>query len=384
MVQYRLLEITTIYETYLSNFYDKNQNIDSLSYDELYSLLMEDCFAESDFIHRYLRQIGIESKVVFYNNLKLQRKWKEDFANCEPFEIVMKQIRNYEPDVIYIGDITIMSKEQLLRIKDYADDKKAKLVGFCFFLPTSQNVMDVITLFEQIYTGAQYYVDIYRAKGINAKLLRHAFEPSVYTKFAAKCRKNEVVFLGNVFLGKDIHSNRLDMLKRLIDSEVPYSFYGGIYGGENGGSVLRRIKNSVYPNKEQRMIRYITDRNRHNHYPNIFGSQYYRVLSAHSVCTNCHIAAVGQGAGNMRMFEATGMRTCLLTDAREENAEIFEVDKEIVTYSTMEEFQDKVKWLTEHPEQAAQIAKAGQEKTFRVHSYKNKALTLNESLQELF
>lgn len=86
----------------------------------------------------------------------------------------------------------------------------------------------------------------------------------------------------------------------------------------------------------------------------------------------------------MRMFEATGMRTCLLTDAREENAEIFEVDKEIVTYSTMEEFQDKVKWLTEHPEQAAQIAKAGQEKTFRVHSYKNKALALNESLQELF
>ena len=71
MAQYRLLEITTIYETYLSNFYDKNQNIDSLSYDELYSLLMEDCFAESDFIHRYLRQIGIESKVVFYNNLQV-------------------------------------------------------------------------------------------------------------------------------------------------------------------------------------------------------------------------------------------------------------------------------------------------------------------------
>lgn len=384
MIQYRLLEITTTYDAYLDFFYEKNRNVDAFSYEELYSLFVSDAFAESDFIHRYLREIGIESKVVFYNNLKLQRKWKEEFADCEPFEIVMNQIRDYEPDVIYISDVTIMSREQLLTIKEYADSIKAKLVGFCFFLPTAQNVISVIDLFEQIYTGAQHYVDLYRKKGINAKLLRHAFDSSVYERCASECRKKEVVFLGNVFLGKDVHSNRLDMLKALIDSEVPYSFYGGIYGAENNGSVLRRIKNIIYPSKEQRLLYLIKNGNRQNHYPNIFGIDYYRILSEKLICVNCHIAAIGQGAGNMRMFEATGMGTCLLTDAKDENAALFEIDKEIVTYSNMEEFRDKVKWLIENPDRAAQIAKAGQEKTFRVHSYRNKALTLNEHLQELF
>lgn len=384
MVRYRLLEIATTYETYLNYFYDKNRNVDSLSYEELYSLLAEDSFAESDFIHRHLKEIGIESKVVFYNNLTLQRKWKKEIEDCDPFEILMSQIEEYEPDVVYVSDMTALSKEQLLKVKNYTSIKRVRMVGFWFFLLTNQSINEVINLFDQVYTGANNYVDIYRKQGINAKLLRHSFEPSVYEKCAGRDRKNDVVFLGNIFLGKDVHSNRIEMLKRLIDSGVPYSFYGGIYGGESGGSVLRRIKNSVCPDKEQRMIRFITDNNKQNNYPNVFGMDYYRILSEHMICINSHIKAVGQGAGNMRMFEATGMGACLLTDAKDENAAIFEVDKEIVTYSDMEEFQDKVKWLVENPDRAMQIAKAGQEKTFQVHSYKNKALKLNEYLQELF
>lgn len=383
MVQYRLLEIATTYNTYLNYFYNKNQNVDMLSYEELYSLLVEDGFAEADFIHHYLKEWGIESQIVFYNNLKLQRKWKGKYADCEPFEIIMAQIKDYEPDVVYINDITILSREQLLKIRNYTNSKKVRLVGFYFFLLMNRNAMDVVDLFDQIYTGSQYYVEAYREKGINAKLLRHAFDTAVYEKCADRHRKKKVLFAGNIFLGKDVHSKRVEMLKALIDSGVPYSFYGGIYGGVDA-SVLGRLKNSIWPSKERRMIRYIEDKSRQNCYPNIFGLDYYAVLSGHLICVNSHIAAIGQGAGNMRMFEATGMGACLLTDAKAENAQLFEVDKEIVTYANMEEFQDKVRWLTENPDKAEQIAKAGQEKTFQVHSYRNKALKLNEYLQELF
>ncbi len=385
MIQYRLLEVSTTYEAYLNFFYEKNRDVDSLSYEELYSLFVEDYFAESDFLHRHLRKIGVESKVVFYNNLKLQRKWKEEFADYEPFEILMNQIRDYQPDVIYITDMTALSREQLLQIKNYRDGKRVRLVGFCFFLLTDKSVTAVRDLFDQIYTGAQYYVDMYRKSGANAKLLRHAFEPAVYEKFVSGGdRKNEVVFLGNVFLGKDIHSNRIDMLKALIDCKVPYSFYGEIYGTENRKSLLERIKNRVYSSKELRTIRFIMDENRQNHYPNVYGRDYYRILSEKLICINRHISAIGRGAGNMRMYEATGMGTCLLTDTRDENVALFEIDKEIVTYSNLDEFQDKVKWLTRNPQKAEEIAKAGQKKTFQVHSYKNKALQINEYLQELF
>ncbi len=383
MIQYRLLEITTSYASYLNYFYDYYKNTELLSYEELYSLFTEDCFAESDFIHRHLKEIGIESKVVFYNNMNLQRKWKDEFANSDPYEIVINQVKDYEPDVIYISDMTVFTRDQLFEIKSYSNSKRVRLVGFCFFLLTDQNVMDSIRLYDQIYTGAQNYVDYYLKQGANAKLLRHAFESPVYDKCNSGCRKKEVVFMGNVFLGKDVHSNRIEMLKTLIESGVSYTFYGDIYGGEGSKTALGRLKDKVYQNRERRNIRYITDKNRQNHYPNVYGREYYKILSEKLVCVNCHIAAVGQGAGNMRMFEATGMGACLLTDSKDENAALFEIDKEIVTYSNMIEFRDKVKWLMDNPDKAQQIAKAGQEKTFRVHSYRNKALRLNEYLQEI-
>lgn len=383
MTQYRLLEISTAYGSYLKYFYDRNKNTDLLSYEELYSLFTEDCFAESDFIHRHLKDIGIESKIVFYNNLKLQRKWNDKFTDSDPYEIVMNQVKDYEPDVIYMSNLTLLSRDRLLGLKNYTNSKRVRLVGYCFFLLTDKNVMNIIDLFDQIYTGAQHYVDYYLKKGINAKLLRHAFETTVYDACNSGHRNKEVAFIGNVFLGKDVHSNRIEMLKALGDSGVPYVFYGEIYGNENNKTVLGRLRSRFIQSREQRNIRYITDKNRKNHYPNVYGKEYYKILSEKLICVNCHIAAVGQGAGNMRMFEATGMGTCLLTDSRDENASLFEIDKEIVTYSDMAEFRDKVRWLMENPDRARQIAKAGQEKTFRVHSYRNKALQLNEYLQEL-
>ena len=242
MIQYRLLEITTSYASYLNYFYDYYKNTELLSYEELYSLFTEDCFAESDFIHRHLKEIGIESKVVFYNNMNLQRKWKDEFANSDPYEIVINQVKDYEPDVIYISDMTVFTRDQLFEIKSYSNSKRVRLVGFCFFLLTDQNVMDSIRLYDQIYTGAQNYVDYYLKQGANAKLLRHAFESPVYDKCNSGCRKKEVVFMGNVFLGKDVHSNRIEMLKTLIESGVSYTFYGDIYGGEGSKTALGRLK----------------------------------------------------------------------------------------------------------------------------------------------
>ena len=74
MRQYRLLEIATQYDQYLRKFYRIHDNFNDLSYDGLFSMVVEDILGPADFIHRHLRNMGIESKLVFYNNRNLQRK----------------------------------------------------------------------------------------------------------------------------------------------------------------------------------------------------------------------------------------------------------------------------------------------------------------------
>ena len=65
----------------------------------------------------------------------------------------------------------------------------------------------------------------------------------------------------------------------------------------------------------------------------------------------------------MRLFEATGVGCCLLTDHKSDICSIFEPDVEIVTYSSAEEAISKAKYLIADPKSTQKIALAGQKRT---------------------
>ncbi|MBQ9926581.1 MAG: glycosyltransferase [Lachnospiraceae bacterium] len=377
---YRLLEITTTYEAYLLSYYKKN-TIENLSYQEAYEQFVNDSFAESDYIHRYLKEMGIESKVIFYNNKKLQEKWNENSNFKTPFDIMMAQIKRFKPDVVYISDMYLFSKDELDRIRNYETGKVVKIVGF-HFVVLNDFTRSMLGYYDQIYTGSRSFVELFQQEGINAKLLRHAFDKSVLQKVSDVNKQNKVIFPGNVFVGKDMHSNRLQMLLTMMQEEIPCSFYGNIYLQERQfRTILGKWKNKILYRKESEIVDKINGNS--NHYGNIYGVEYYNVLASNLICINSHVPIIKWGAGNMRMFEATGMGTCLLTDDKKENQELFEIDKEIVTYANLEEFKDKLKWLMNCPNEAEKIGKAAQKKTLDVHTYQNKAYQLNEYIQEL-
>ena len=83
----------------------------------------------------------------------------------------------------------------------------------------------------------------------------------------------------------------------------------------------------------------------------------------------------------MRLYEATGVGTCLLTDWKPNLHELFEPDKEVVAYQSPEECVEKIKWLLEHPEERERIAQAGQARTLQKHTFAQRAIQLNEIIQ---
>jgi spore maturation protein CgeB len=74
-------------------------------------------------------------------------------------------------------------------------------------------------------------------------------------------------------------------------------------------------------------------------------------------------------AANMRLFEATGVGTLLITDWQENLHEIFEPGKEVIAYRTPEECAELIQYYLEHVEEREAIARAGQERTLREHTY---------------
>jgi spore maturation protein CgeB len=103
-----------------------------------------------------------------------------------------------------------------------------------------------------------------------------------------------------------------------------------------------------------------------------FGLDMYRLLKSSKIVLNNHGEIAGGYAGNMRMFEATGVGSCLLTDNKDNLGDLFDVGCEIMVYDSPEDCAEKIQWLLEHEEERERIALAGQQKTLNFHTVQNR------------
>ncbi len=62
------------------------------------------------------------------------------------------------------------------------------------------------------------------------------------------------------------------------------------------------------------------------HHDDPWGLEMYRKLAKSKIRLNCHEEIAGNYASNMRLYKATGMGACLITDWKENLPNIFEPD----------------------------------------------------------
>ena len=79
----------------------------------------------------------------------------------------------------------------------------------------------------------------------------------------------------------------------------------------------------------------------------------------------------------MRLFETTGVGSCLITDYADNLKDFFDLDNEVVTYKSIPECIDKVKNLLKDENLRLKIAIAGKKRTFKDH-------TLQQRISDLF
>ncbi len=179
--------------------------------------------------------------------------------------------------------------------------------------------------------------------GLGAALLTFAFEPRVLDRLPAGAPSIPVSFVGTF---SPIHVTRTALLEYLA-ANVDLQLWG----------------NATDPIPQRSPI--------HPRYRGpAFGLDMYRILQQSKATVNFHIVAVaGPFANNMRLFEATGVGTLLVTDWKENLHEMFEPEREVVTFRTKEECREKIEYYLGHEAERAAIARAGQERTLRDHTY---------------
>lgn len=110
----------------------------------------------------------------------------------------------------------------------------------------------------------------------------------------------------------------------------------------------------------------------------VIGDDMVNAINSYKIHLNCNIS----NDINYRTFETCGCKTMLLTNYTPGLERLFDIGKEIVVYTSIEDLDNKVKYYLENDNERNIIAEAGYQRSKREHTYFERSKKLVEIINE--
>lgn len=391
------LNIQTFPSNYLLPYYIKLLLNPMMDYDTALRIVSMKAPWWRSHLSKYLNDEKFDAIDLIINYDLLQQRWaKEVGLNKITSNLVfIKQLDNLKPDVVYFDSLSIpyLFKNdavfEMLR-------KTLKVIWFC--APFDQKAKEVLTRFDLVVTGSIGFKQEFDEMGIRSVVIPHAFESSVLRQVKGVKQKRQLCFVGGISHTDAGHLDRLNLIQSLVSKKLPVSFHTDL---KNVGydyylnltlyNMIRYLKKFIdvsripllgkIGNWEKPEKQRIPENVKNVMNGPLYGVDLIREYASSSIVFNNHSAAAGDYALNVRMFEATGAGSCLLTDYKRNITDFFEPDKEIITYSTNDELIDKAEKLLLDPNYAKRIALSGQKRTLSDHTVEKRVELLKRSIE---
>jgi spore maturation protein CgeB len=370
----RIALLDTYYPRFLIARYARNVKLSGEAYENQRQSLLDQVFGTSDFYSRHLRHLGYDAQDLIVNCLPLQEMWaKENGIYYSPLalklpqrlqrlpvlgswlsmlpglvDIAIEQVKALQPDVLYCQDLWFLTPQKMAELRPYT-----KLIVGQIASPLPPDAY--LKGYDLILTSFPHFVPRLRAKGIASEYFRIGFDTRVLELLGTPEQDIQASFVGGI---SRHHGKALPILEYLART-TPIEFFG--YGAdklERSSPIIAR------------------------HHGEVWGLEMYRTLARSRVTLNRHINVAENYANNMRLYEATGVGSLLITDLKDNLGKLFEVGKEVVAYTSPEEAAELIRYYIDHPDEASAIAHAGQARTLREHTYQQRIEELAPILEK--
>ena len=375
----RVLIINTDYGVFLRGLYDAHPSLEQASYEEQLAVRNDSLFGVADFYSRAFIELGHDAWEVHANNAAIQVAWMKRhglepiYAQNRPRSrlgrvldrvarrlaprvaqrasplrtaigrtdldlerTLVAQARVLRPDVVLNQSVSEVESHVLRRIRPFT----RLIVGqIASPLPDEESY----GAYDLMISSLPNFVEYFRKRGLPAELNRLAFQPSVLSRVGPLERDVPLSFVGSI---TPAHKARFDFLEYLADhSDI--AIWGRV-DVPDGSPILRRYRGEAW------------------------GRDMYSVLARSKITVNQHIDIAEGYANNLRLFEATGMGTLLITDWKSNITDMFDPGKEVVCYRDPQECLDLIRYYLDHESKRAAIAAAGQRRTLCDHTFCNR------------
>ncbi|MCE1225283.1 MAG: glycosyltransferase [Geobacteraceae bacterium] len=333
------LFINTYYGGFLTALYGRNPQLAGEPYAKQKNILQLECFGDSDFYSYWLSKAGIPADDIIANCALLQTAWAiEQCSSLTGEDLLIEQIRQLNPSVVYVQDMNNTSREFLQKIRPFV-----RLIVGQIATPIVQQIP--FDCYDLLFSSFPHYIERFRSVGLTAYYQPLAFDPRVLERVAMPAYAQRPVacsFVGGI---SALHVESYRLLEVLAEKTVT-QFWG--YGADTlpaGSMIIPRHRGEAW------------------------GRDMFSILGNSRITINRHGEVAENYANNMRLFEATGCGALLITDYKDNLGELFEIGKEVVAYRSPEECAALVNYYLAHPEAAEAIAMAGQARTLKDHTY---------------
>lgn len=430
MNHYKIVRIAGMHsQAAMTSFYSKDPQLALSSYQQQQQLLFEGAYMYSNTFSNEMRKIGHWAEEIVYDLKPLQTMWmkekkikftEKDWKNTA----VISQLSYFQPDIVFFQDIHSLPYDLRASLKQLIPSIK-KIIIFRGFPGTDYKLFKELSLADLLLVGSPILINQCKNKGLDPHLIYHSFDTSILKKLKPIDNKFNFTFIGSSGYGYEAHRHRYQMLLNLLKQtqielwvdeprekkslkQQIYMLIAELLKNSliycppdileklNDSSFLpSKIKKLISEEIDKRSLGYkkVSNTNPFQHplgqlfpdrcNPPVFGLEMFQTMHQSKVVLNRHSIPAKGSVDNIRLFQATGIGTCLLTDTGDNMSDLFEVDREIVTYSSFEECCEKASYLLKHENVRQQIAEAGQKRTLKDHSASVRYQEINTLIQKM-
>jgi len=366
MKKLKIFHATLLYPSFIEKVYSNHLHLLSASYKtQLNTIINEGTGWLGTWSHYFNRVDDFELETCITNSKSAQLVWAQENevrvndTNWKE-KVLVSQIQEYSPDILFAHDAWTF-KSLLTQLKTIVPSIKL-IFGWDGVLLHDLNLYKD---YDLILSPVKETVKYYSGNKKYSYEFNFGFQPEILKRLINGKPKFDCTFVGQIDTSGQ-HSERFQMLSELSKS-VTIDLWTPSLGFDDWKRYFYHQFKRLLRLKISECVK-VNQFRKLNH-GDVYGLEMFQIIADSKIVLNKHINQVGNYAANKRLFEVTGAGACLVTDYKENLKYLFDIDREIVTYRSIEELISKVRYLLNNEEERKRIAKAGQEKTLSDHNY---------------
>jgi len=356
--------LTSYYPPFVDALYKKHNYFTDLSYNATLELILNELYADTGAIYHYSKVYGSEAYIIIQNCEILQKKWALEnnivAGNDWMEKIALEQIKKWRPEVFYTESIQNHNSDFFDEVK-----KVVKLVVAWISFPF--DTLSNLDKLDLVLTSTKHYQKKFTSLNLRSEYMLPAFDSRILSRIVSKEKHIPFSFIGGI---SEVHKKRWEALNYLCNKTNIKLWGYGLPAAEKN-PLKQLLKKDHYSTIRKK------------HYGELWGLEMYQALQDSLITFNIHEDLLKGDVGNMRMFEATGVGTAILNDDGKNLADLFEPDKEIISYKELSEALEKLNYYLQHPDKATEIGKSAQKRTLKDYNYTNYTIQMMDLIKKL-